>query len=35
MGAMDGGRPYVEVAFGDGYILESPDLVEFAIDLAR
>lgn len=35
MGTMDDGRPYVEVAFGDGYILESPDSVDFAIELVR
>ena len=31
MGTMEKGRAYVEVKFGDGYILESPDSVEFAI----
>ncbi len=33
MGTMENGRPYVEIEFGDGYILESPDSVEFAIEL--
>jgi hypothetical protein len=32
MGTMENGRPYIEVAFGDGYILESPESVEFAIE---
>lgn len=35
MGTMDSGRPYVEVKFDGGYILESPDFVEFAIELGR
>jgi hypothetical protein len=33
MGTMENGRPYVEIEFGDGYILESPDSVEFAIEV--
>lgn len=33
MGTMENGRPYVEVKFGDGYLLESPDLVDFSITL--
>jgi hypothetical protein len=33
MGTMQDGKPYVEVAYGDGYLLESPDLVEFVVDL--
>jgi hypothetical protein len=32
MGTMQGGRPYVEVQFGDGYILESPDSVDFFVE---
>jgi hypothetical protein len=32
MGTMENGRPYIEVKFGDGYILESPDSIEFAIE---
>lgn len=32
MGTMENGRPYVEIDFGNGYVLESPDLVEFAIE---
>jgi hypothetical protein len=32
MGTMENGRPYIELAFGDGYILEAPDSVEFAIE---
>jgi hypothetical protein len=32
IGTMDDGRPYVEVEFGNGYLLESPDSIEFAIE---
>jgi hypothetical protein len=31
MGTMESGRPYVEVLYGDGYILESPLAVEFVV----
>lgn len=33
MGTMQNSRPYVEVKFGGGYILESPDSVDFVIEL--
>lgn len=33
MGTMEDGRPYIEVKFDDGFILESPDSVDFIIDL--
>jgi hypothetical protein len=32
MGTMQNGQPYVEVKFGDGYLLEVPDSLEFAIE---
>jgi hypothetical protein len=31
VGVMQNGRPYVEVLYGGGYFLESPDVVDFAI----
>lgn len=33
MGIMQNGQPYVEVVYGDGYLLESPDLLEFLVEL--
>gem|GEM_PF-6931977 len=33
MGIMQNGKPYVEVTYGDGYFLESPDLLEFVVEL--